>query len=155
MTSVENSTIDNSKDTIARLSLTEQAFLQLLLSKGLLVSYEISVFEAEFNGRNVTTKPDFHIINPKKPNSAGKFVEITTSPCEKNKTDTAEDPKQQQRAILRKNGVTHVVLYLFHLANCQRYHPEWDFDVLHRRTMRKSLAKKLRSEIGSTEIKNH
>lgn len=142
MTSVEHSTIENTQDSVARLSLTEQAFLQLLLSKGLLVSYEISVFEAEFKGRNVTTKPDFHIINPKRPHTTGKYVEITTSPCENNKKDTEEDPKQQQRAILRKNGVTHVVLYLFHLANCQRYYPQWDFDVLHRRTMRKSLAKK-------------
>lgn len=145
MTSIEIDSIAASKETTPRLSLTEQAFLQLLLSKGLLVTYEVSEFAAEFNGRNVTTKPDFHIINPKIKHTAGKFVEITTSPCEKNQKGTAEDPKQKQRAILRKNGVVHVVLYLFHLANCQRYNPQWDFDVLHRRTIRRSLERKTKS----------
>lgn len=119
------------------LSASERAFLDLLLSKCLFVVYEPTLFTAEIDGQTSTTKPDFKVINPRHPHPTPKYVEITTHDCPHDQQATKQDPKWKQRAVMRKNGVTHVVLYRPHLANCQRHHPELDFDIKHRRCRKK------------------
>ncbi|MCL4374783.1 hypothetical protein M1523_02885 [Patescibacteria group bacterium] len=109
-------------------NLAERAFAQILLAVGHLeVYHEPERMRAEIEGRPRVTIPDFLIINTRKPDSSGIYVEITISDCDEADFGSDDDPKHKQRAILIKNGVKHVILYRHHLRNVQRAHLDVDF----------------------------
>lgn len=107
---------------------SERAFAMLLLTvPHLEVYFEPEKFQARYQGEKRSAVPDFLVINTKSKKPRRIYVEITTSDCPEDDYGTRHDPKQRQRAVLRKNGVDHVVLYKHHLQNIQKRHSELDF----------------------------
>lgn len=102
----------------------EQQFALILLSIPTLdVFYEPHRLTGMYKDETRSTQPDFFVINTKNPQSKGVYIELTSvENIQVNNYDPKLDPKARQRAILKQNGVKHVIFYRGNLEYLEEQH---------------------------------